>query len=179
MTSKCKTLIMVTLVLTVSGLVVLTALVFFMPYIMQYFIDKGSMPRDIVTAMLILFYSCSPFGYAALGILTAFLTRFIKGKVFDRTGATLLGLLSASLFAAAVICTIGGFYVPVFFAAAAAALMSGLISAVFMNLTVYKLNETDTNADAACDSDVAPTVPTEDDAEAEKVPTSNPIGESK
>lgn len=179
MTSKCKTLITVTLVLAVSGLVVLTALVFFMPYIIQYFIDKGSMTRDTVTAMLILFYSCSPLGYAALGILTAILARFIKGKVFDRTAATLLGLLSASLFASAVICTIGGFDVPVFFAAAAAALMSALISAVFMNLTVYKLNGTDADADAACDSDTVPTVPTENDSETEKVPTPNPIGEAK
>lgn len=179
MTSKCKTLITVTLVLTVSGLVVLTALVFFMPYIMQYFIDKGSMSRDTVTAMLILFYSCSPLGYAALGILIAILTRFIKGKVFDRTGATLLGLLSASLFAAAVICTIGGFNVPVFFSAAAAALMSALVSAVFMNITAYKLNEADANADAACDSDTVPTAPTENDSEAEKASPSESIGESK
>lgn len=179
MTSKCKTLITVTLVLAVSGLVVLTALVFFMPYIMQYFIDKGSITRDTVTAMLILFYSCSPLGYAVLGILTAILARFIKGKVFDRTAATLLGLLSASLFASAVICTIGGFDVPVFFAAAAAALMSALISAVFMNLTVYKLNGTDANADVVGNSDVAPTAPTENDSETEEASPSDPNGEAK
>ncbi len=131
MWNKNKSL-MLTLIITGVLMFLLTVLVFFMPWILQFYIEVMKRTFAPKTAMLVVFYCLVPFGYAVLGILMKLLLNLKKENIFIRQNVNLLRFLSWFMSGAAVISVIGGFWYLPFL------IVGAVFSFMFMILRVVK-----------------------------------------
>ena len=144
MWNKNKSLIL-SIVFTSSLLVILTALAFFMPWLVQLYIELLKRPHTPTTQLLVTFYCCVPLGYAILGTLLKLLFNIKGGNVFIKQNVILLRIVSWAVFALSAICFVGGIWYLPFFIVFGAALFIGMIIRVIAAILAHGTEIKDDN----------------------------------
>lgn len=108
-------------------LIALTAAVFFAPYAMQFFINRGVFQRSSLTATLAFFHSCVPFLYAILAIALKLTLDSVRGKCRPSSGLLMLRLIWLCSIAVFLISAVAGFFMPIFFTVSVSACFVGLM----------------------------------------------------
>lgn len=129
MNNRNRTL-MILLITVIVLTVLLTAAVFFMPYLVKAYLDARQRTDITMTYLLAAFYACVPILYLLLGVLMKLLFCFKSGKVYSKANELRVRILSWCCFFVGGICLVGRIWYMPYLVMAPAALFTGLILAV-------------------------------------------------
>ncbi len=126
-----KKSVLLSQIMTYVCAAVLLAAMFAAPTFLDFWYQSR---RELIRTILVTFYCCCPFGFAALACLAQLLGNIRKEQIFVQQNVVMLRLLSWLCFAVTVVTVIAGcIYLPFFIAGCAAAFM-GMILRVVKNV---------------------------------------------
>ncbi len=137
-----KSAVLGSLVLVVLFFVVLAALLFLAPALVESYAQWRALPKGEDTALLVAFYLCSAPAGISLFCLYLLLQNIRRDQMFTKPSSLLMGIISWCCAAVALITGLAGFwYMPLFFIAVAMAflfLIVRVIRGCFIAATALK-----------------------------------------